>query len=91
MSRLAGWLDGQRFADAAELFTPDITNVLPQLEGDRATVTANVLVTFVHPDGARDSLGGRYTLGTVRTGAGWRIDRLQVDPVWGGPGVSRAA
>jgi hypothetical protein len=67
-----------------------ITNVLPVLAGDRATVTANVLLTFVHPDGARESLGGRDELATVRTDAGWRIDRLRVDPVWGGPGVRAA-
>jgi hypothetical protein len=123
VARLAQWLDGQRFDEAGDLFTPDIavrtpggsaegleaviaqarrnhegatthhsiTNVLPAVDGDSATIDANVLLTFVHPDGTLDSLGGRYRLRAVRNEPGWRLNYIQVDPVWGGAGVARAA
>jgi len=68
-----------------------ITNVLPVLDGDRASIDANVTVAFIQPDGTRESLGGRYRLGAVRTGAGWRLARLEVEQVWGPAGVRRAA
>jgi ketosteroid isomerase-like protein len=68
-----------------------ITNVLPAVEGDTATIEANVLLNFIQPDGAHESIGGRYRLGAVRTGAGWRLRRIEVDQVWGGDGVARAA
>jgi SnoaL-like domain len=68
-----------------------ITNVLPAVDGDRATIDANVLLTFVHRDGTLESLGGRYRLGAVRSEPGWRLNSIQVDPVWGGAGVARAA
>jgi 3-phenylpropionate/cinnamic acid dioxygenase small subunit len=68
-----------------------ITNVLPAVDGDRATIDANVLLAFVHSDGALESIGGRYRLHATRTGAGWRLYRLEVDQVWGGQGVNRAA
>jgi SnoaL-like domain len=68
-----------------------LTNVLPAVDGDQATIDANVLLAFVHPDGMLESIGGRYRLGAVRTGAGWRLNHIQVDQVWGGAGVARAA
>ena len=62
-----------------------ISNVLIELAGDSATVTANVLA--VHIPRADDpkthfDLGGRYQFSTVRTDAGWRISRVRFDAVW---------
>ena len=62
-----------------------ISNVLIDLAGDSATVTANVLA--VHIPQADDpkthfDLGGLYQFSTVRTTAGWRISRVRFDAVW---------
>jgi hypothetical protein len=57
-----------------------ITNVLVDLDGDHATATANLLVTFA---GDRlERLGERYRFGAARTGDGWRLSRIEVTPVW---------
>jgi hypothetical protein len=53
------------------------TNVVVDLDGDRADVGAEALVVL----GER-RLGSRYALGLVRTPAGWRIDALTVTPTW---------
>lgn len=58
-----------------------ITDPLVDLDGDRATVGANLLVVFVHESGPR-MLGERYELEAVRTRDGWRISRVQVRPIW---------
>jgi 3-phenylpropionate/cinnamic acid dioxygenase small subunit len=65
-----------------------ITNVLVDLdagEPDRATVRANLLVTFV-PDAAapasRRTLGERYRFAARRTPEGWRLAEVRVEPVW---------
>lgn len=58
-----------------------ITDPLVDLDGDRAAVSANLLVVFVHENGPR-MLGERYELETVRTRDGWRISRVQVRPIW---------
>ena len=59
------------------------TNVLIALDGDRATLRANLLATFVHdsPDNT-SSIGERYRFEAVRTPAGWRFSSVQVIPVW---------
>jgi hypothetical protein len=61
-----------------------ITNTLADIEGDHATVRANLLVTFA--DGVRDpapfQLGEVYHFEMVRTPAGWQIRTLSTTPVW---------
>jgi SnoaL-like domain len=62
-----------------------ITNVLIDLDGDRASVRANLIVTFVPSADARQAhtmRGERYRFEAVRTGVGWRLSRVEVDPIW---------
>ncbi len=62
-----------------------ITNILVTLDGDRATVQANLIVTFVHRADAPEqhfALGERYQFEAVRTPQGWRLSRMHVSPVW---------
>jgi hypothetical protein len=62
-----------------------ITNVLIDLDGDHATVQANLLVTFAyHADtpGPHFTLGERYRFEAIRTPQGWRLSRLRITPVW---------
>jgi hypothetical protein len=54
-----------------------ITNTLVELDGDRATAGANLLVTF--PDA---TLGERYAFEAASTEAGWRLTRIVVEPRW---------
>src|SRR3954468_13283084 len=56
------------------------TNVVVDLDGDRANVGAESLIAL-----AERRLGSRYALGFVRTPAGWRIESLAVTPVWSTP------
>jgi hypothetical protein len=62
-----------------------VTNALIDLDGDRATVRANLLVSFAHA-GATDPhpfvLGEVYRFELQRTAAGWRITMLNSTPVW---------
>jgi ketosteroid isomerase-like protein len=57
-----------------------ITNVLVDLDGDHATATANLLVTFA--GSVLERQGERYTVGVARTADGWRLSRIEVRPVW---------
>lgn len=61
-----------------------ITDVLVDLDGDRATVAANLVVVFVREAASdpRRTLGERYRFEAVRTPAGWRLSRVEVIPVW---------
>lgn len=62
-----------------------ITNILVTLDGDRATVQANLIATFVHRADAPEqhfALGGRYQFEAVRTPQGWRLSRMHISPVW---------
>lgn len=62
-----------------------ITNVLIDLDGDRATVRANLIATFVQRADAsrsRFTIGERYRFEAVRTPEGWRFSRVEVTPVW---------
>jgi 3-phenylpropionate/cinnamic acid dioxygenase small subunit len=65
------------------------TNVLIDLDGDRATVRANQIAAFVRDAGAdrlpqaEFTLGERYRFEAVRTPEGWRFTRVEVTPVWG--------
>jgi hypothetical protein len=61
-----------------------ITNVLVELDGDRARAGANLLVAFVPEAGGAEpyTLGERYAFEAVRGPAGWRLSRIEVEPVW---------
>jgi hypothetical protein len=70
-----------------------ITNVLVDLDDDRAQARANLVVSFGPPAGASDStgppappveytLGGVYHFDLVRTPEGWRLSRIEATPVW---------
>lgn len=54
-----------------------ITNVLVDLDGDRATAGANLVVHF--PDA---TLGERYAFEAVRGEETWRLTRIVVQPLW---------
>jgi hypothetical protein len=62
-----------------------ITDVLIDIDGDRATVSANLIATFVR-DNAQPAptltVGERYRLEAARTPDGWRFSRVDVTPVW---------
>jgi SnoaL-like protein len=58
-----------------------ISNVLIDLDGDRAAVRANLVASFV--DGAAvEQHGERYRFEAARTADGWRLSRVEVRPVW---------
>ena len=58
-----------------------ITNVLIDLDGDRARVRANLVVTFAD-DAISSQQGERYRFEALRTPDGWRLSRVEVEPVW---------
>jgi SnoaL-like domain len=73
-----------------------ITNVLVDLDGDRAEVRAN-LVLYAAAGGPPDAdgptppplapavtftMGSVYRIAAVRTGEGWRLSRVDTVPVW---------
>lgn len=71
-----------------------ITNLLVELDGDRAEVRANLVVNFAAPASRDESLPApprKYTLGetyhfdVVRTSEGWRFSRVEARPVWISP------
>jgi 3-phenylpropionate/cinnamic acid dioxygenase small subunit len=61
------------------------SGVLIEVDGDRATVRANLVAVFVRdaatgqPTGV---VGERYRFEAIRTPAGWRFSSLEVSPVW---------
>ncbi len=57
-----------------------ITNVLVDLDGDSASATANLLVTFAGE--TVEQQGERYRFDAARTDAGWRLRRIEVTPIW---------
>jgi 3-phenylpropionate/cinnamic acid dioxygenase small subunit len=60
-----------------------ISNVRVDVDGDRATAGANLLVTFAGEDGAvRVAQGERYAFQAVREPEGWRLASIAVTPVW---------
>jgi SnoaL-like domain len=60
-----------------------ITNVLVDVDGDRATVRANLTATFAAlADKSSFVVGERYRFEAVRLPAGWRLSRIRVIPVW---------
>jgi hypothetical protein len=67
------------------------TNLLIELDGDRAKVRANLVVNFAAPANRDESLPAppiKYALGevyhfdVVRTSEGWRFSRVESSPVW---------
>ncbi len=65
------------------------TNLLIDLNGDRGTVRANLVVHFAPPpDGPAVAppvlftLGEVYHLAVTRTSEGWRFTSVETDPVW---------
>lgn len=60
-----------------------ITNVLVDLDGDRAAVRANLVAMFIREAGRPElALGAVYRFQAQRTFQGWRLAGLEVDPVW---------
>lgn len=71
-----------------------ITNIVSEVDGDRARMGANLLVVFADGPlakvGPRQTelptagltLGERYRFEARRGGDGWRLTRIAVDPVW---------
>lgn len=68
------------------------TNVLVDVDGDRAAARADLFAVHVHDAQRPEShfdLGGVYEFEAVRTADGWRLSRLRLTPVWtagDGPG-----
>jgi hypothetical protein len=61
------------------------SGVLIDIDGDRATVRANLIATFVRDAAAPEpaaAAGERYRFEAIRTPRGWRFSRLEVTPVW---------
>ncbi|WP_067450615.1 nuclear transport factor 2 family protein [Actinomadura macra] len=58
-----------------------ITDPRIDVDGDHATIKANVLVVFVRPDGL-GVYGEIYVLDAVRTADGWRISHVRGRPLW---------
>lgn len=62
-----------------------ITNLLVEVDGDRARVRANLLVSFARTGPADPQpflLGEVYRFELRRIADGWRITRLDSTPVW---------
>lgn len=80
-----------------------ITNVLIELDGDRAQARANLTATFAPDPGSRlvvngeeqrDSfltLGEVYRFAAVRTTDGWRLSRIETEPLWSSRPLSGGA
>ena len=68
----------------AGVFTQSfITNSLIDVDGDTATIVANLLAVFVgQPEGRGRLVGERYHLTAARTPQGWRISRVEGAPLW---------
>jgi SnoaL-like domain len=91
-------------AQARRNHTPDervqhiITNLLIDLDRDRAKVRANLVVPFASAGDDRPApappahlaLGEIYRFDAVRTAAGWRLSRVEAVPVWMSGTLDRA-
>jgi hypothetical protein len=63
-----------------------ITDVLVELDGDRATMTANELVAYF-PSGTvlapvSRLVGLEFAFRALRTQGGWQVTRVEVTPLW---------
>lgn len=66
--------------DRTQHFT---TNVLVEVDGEQASVSANLLVWFYRAGEApHATVGLRYQFSAVRTVNGWRFDRAEITPLW---------
>ena len=80
-----------------------ITNLLIQLDGDRAQARANLVATFAPDPGSRLVINGEeqpasyltlgevYRFGAVRTEDGWRLSRIETEPLWSSQPLSGGA
>ena len=62
-----------------------MTDVLPDVDGDEAQITSNLLVAFVDAGAGNEPTwqsGSRYRFGARRGSAGWRLTQIDVAPVW---------
>lgn len=62
-----------------------MTDVLPEIDGDEATITSNLLVAFLGHDAEPAPTwvsGSRYRFEARCTPDGWRLTRIEVAPVW---------
>ena len=59
-----------------------ITNVLVDLDGERADVRANLVVTFARDAVPYFTLGEVYRFDARRTPDVWRLSRVESTPVW---------
>jgi 3-phenylpropionate/cinnamic acid dioxygenase small subunit len=59
------------------------TDLLVEIDGDRATASANSLVHYYRDGQAPHFTGGlRQACTAVRTPAGWRLREVRIMPVW---------
>ena len=80
-----------------------ITNMLIELDGDRAQARANLIATFAPDPGSRLQINGEvqrasyltlgevYRFGAVRTDHGWRLSRIETEPLWSSQPLSGGA
>lgn len=59
-----------------------ITDVLSEVDGDAATIRANLVVTFVDGPLGHHQLGEVYGFEAAHTDDGWRLTSVTVSPVW---------
>jgi hypothetical protein len=60
-----------------------MTNLLIDLNGDHASVRANLRATFAGETGVPEiGLGAVYGFQVQQTGQGWRFTSLEVTPIW---------
>lgn len=82
----------ERVADQARRNHSDLTqtqhvftNILVDLDGDRAMIRANLIVYFAHRAAEPEpyfTLGARYRFEAVRAPQGWRFSQMRIIPVW---------
>ena len=80
-----------------------ITNVLIELDGDRAQARANLTATFAPDPGSQLLINGEeqrashltlgevYRFGAVRSADGWRLSTIETEPVWSSQSLSGGA
>jgi hypothetical protein len=59
--------------------------VLIEIDGDRASLRANLIAVFVAASAAPRPavmIGERYRFEARRTPAGWRLSAVEAEPVW---------
>jgi hypothetical protein len=96
MAAYAMALDACRFADVAACFAPDgvkgegpqrkhyITNIIIKVDGDTASAVSDYLVVRESANGLLPVMGGTYRDQFVKTAAGWRFSRKELEHhIWG--------